>query len=119
MRATGSTTKPVMPARRPLCGPSAFDMLREREVAQAPTVDSGDVDAAELQTVDGNEGGFTMPPMSDTSSLDGDCRERLAELDAEQPSSQSVAPQRGTQETDGESAADYVERVKRSMGISS
>lgn len=118
MRASGSTTKPVMPARRPLCGPSAFDMLREREVAQAPPVDSGDVEAAEAQPVEGNEGGFTMPPMSDTSSPNGDCRERLAELEAEQPSSQSVVvPQRGTHETGGESAADYVERVKRSMGI--
>lgn len=139
----GGAAKPVLPARRPLCGPSAFDMLRERDVAQdeqaasenhehadgvAGGIDSSNRgDSPEMDA--GDRDNFAMPPDSDTDSAEGDRRDRLDEHAAPKiPASagrdnSSVARassgnvSAGPQSIAQESAADYVERVKRSMGM--
>lgn len=121
-------TKAAMTAGRPLCGPSAFEMLRKMENSQTLNCEEEDREGldANYDSGGGEEGGFIMPAGSDVSSLDGDPHARLAEV--EQPRLVSESTSRGTAKdntrknacTDAvESAADYVERVKRNMGVPS
>lgn len=145
--------KPMM-AQRPLCGASAFDMLREHDAKiaaqNAPLIDQFN-DAADSAVkgadqdsllpspivADDNEmESFMMPPVSDgEDSMDGDYRDRPADFQVAQPdvpsgrgrsmpaaaaSGSSSAPvRRPSREAAAapESAADYVERVKKSMGV--
>lgn len=128
-KAGSAAAKPGVPASRPLCGPSGFDMLRQRDgpkTTQTLLVEDDDDHDLEAVVDEGPRGladaghrgndsfdasqqdSFMMPAGSDISSDDGGHRDRLADVDAGGPG--EGAP---------ESAADYVERVKRSMGVGS
>lgn len=119
------------------CGASAFDMLKEREAAEAAKRAAAEEEAEEQRARDNDAGsprlddsGFVMPPGSDCSEEDHE--ERMGDVDASPPaqarnvpsseragSASSSGPReanRGATEAPAnESAADYVERVKRQM----
>mmetsp|Transcript_526 Transcript_526/g.826 ORF Transcript_526/g.826 Transcript_526/m.826 type:complete len:771 (-) Transcript_526:47-2359(-) len=136
VRVSSPQTKAAMTAGRPLCGPSAFDMLRKMEDSQTLNCEEEEYRGSEGNGSEGEAPGFIMPDGSDASSLDGDHRVRLAELDnvdsqsgASRPvpeghsrdshskSSNDVNKNQSDVIQSGESAADYVERVKRNMGV--
>jgi len=112
---TGPPAQPFVPAAkpaaRPLCGPSAFQFLKnlddakkaQASQAQESQAMSGSEDDMAQDMLDQDPGGFMMPA-SDAESDDSD-RPRQP---GQQPS--SAVPS-------SDAAADYVEQVKRGFGL--
>ncbi|CAE8721072.1 unnamed protein product, partial [Polarella glacialis] len=115
------------PAARPLCGPSAFAMLSrlEQERKEAALVSDATPRPSGIAD-DGDEGGFVMPD----SDPESDASDSLSRPVAATKASEATRPpqlgvgsgwqapiaaaQRAQAEA-GESAADYVERLKRGL----
>lgn len=85
--SAASAAKSLVPAAKPRCGPSAFDLVKKLKQAEDPEED---------------EGNFIMPPGSDEEDEE---QVALNALDVALPPEQE------------DSAADYVARVKRDLGL--
>lgn len=85
--SAASATKHLVPAAKPRCGPSAFDLVKKLNQAEDPEEDDGN---------------FIMPPGSDEEDEE---QVALNALDA------ALHPEQE------DSAADYVARVKRDLGL--
>lgn len=99
------------PAARPLCGPSAFQFLKdlddakkaEASPAQEGQAMSGSEDAVSQDMADEEQDGFVMP----ASDAESDGSDRPVKL----------GQQTTTAVPSSDAAADYVEQVKRGFGL--
>mmetsp|Transcript_71808 Transcript_71808/g.126805 ORF Transcript_71808/g.126805 Transcript_71808/m.126805 type:complete len:704 (+) Transcript_71808:157-2268(+) len=103
-RKAPAQPKPA-PAARPLCGPSAFDFLKQLDAKAAEAPAAGEEklpDLAEVLAEDDGDEGFMMPDSDDES-------------DAPVKKSSQLAPDKPAVVEDV--AADYVDKLKRGMGM--
>lgn len=118
------TPKMQAPAAKPLCGPSAFAMLRQLEETKVPEQANEswhDNDLHVPDYADEDDGHFVMPSSDCESDADDFqvmlARQKLQPKDHYTSPSITASSQKAALPEE-ESAADYVERLKRSLASS-